>query len=407
MKKFFVFLFIVIASTFFFLYKIKNVSSYIFDELHYLNAVKGMLASNILDNLEHPPLGKFFIYSSMHLFGDDPLFWRLPSAIMGGLSIGMIYLIVDLIIKDYFIAFFMALISVFNFMIFVNARTAILEIFMLAFVLVASYFLIKFRVREENKNFNLFLGALFSGVAIASKWSAVFVLFPLIVCLIDWKKWKSVLWFGATVYYANFICYLPYMLFRAKDQIFFSDLFFKFYKRMLDLLNSVHGTHPYDAKWYTWIIMKRPIWLHFAPDPTNANYHQGIIEMANPLLMIIGLISLIYLLVKVIIKFSKKDFKNFESIFLFVFLFSWGIWNFTGRSFSFFYYFLVNYTMYMISIPYMLNDIFKRKMYQYITLSIILIGSIGLFYYFYPILSGKPFLNYPGIEPYMWFKSWI
>ena len=42
-------------------------------------------------NAEHPPLGKLVIATSMRIFGDKPLGWRLPSVLFGTLAVAALY----------------------------------------------------------------------------------------------------------------------------------------------------------------------------------------------------------------------------------------------------------------------------------------------------------------------------
>lgn len=57
-----------------------------FDELHYVNAAR-MLLDGVRANPEHPMLGKEAIAAAMRLLGDQPLYWRVPSALSGALGL--------------------------------------------------------------------------------------------------------------------------------------------------------------------------------------------------------------------------------------------------------------------------------------------------------------------------------
>ena len=49
---------------------------FIFDEAHYIPAVRRMMLGDLAVNVEHPPLSKAIIWLGMLLFGDNPWGWR-------------------------------------------------------------------------------------------------------------------------------------------------------------------------------------------------------------------------------------------------------------------------------------------------------------------------------------------
>lgn len=65
----------------------------VLDEQHYVNDAKYIIDNNQSQRLEHPPLAKIFIVSSIKTLGDNPWGWRLPSVIAGTTGIILFYLI--------------------------------------------------------------------------------------------------------------------------------------------------------------------------------------------------------------------------------------------------------------------------------------------------------------------------
>ncbi|MCC6029037.1 MAG: glycosyltransferase family 39 protein [Candidatus Korarchaeum sp.] len=59
--------------------------------------------SGILEylNLEHPPLGKYFIMLSMMLLGDSPANWRIPGILEGSIIIILVYLTVSRLLNPF------------------------------------------------------------------------------------------------------------------------------------------------------------------------------------------------------------------------------------------------------------------------------------------------------------------
>jgi len=59
---------------------------FIFDEAHYIPAVRKMLLGEAV-NLEHPPLSKWLIMLGILVFGDNPWGWRVPMIVFSALTI--------------------------------------------------------------------------------------------------------------------------------------------------------------------------------------------------------------------------------------------------------------------------------------------------------------------------------
>jgi Dolichyl-phosphate-mannose-protein mannosyltransferase len=156
-----------------------------FDEVHYVPAARQMLApttSEPLLNPMHPPLAKQFIALSIASFGDNPIGWRYADTLFGALAIVAVYLCGLVLFEATGPALASALIAVFNQMLFVQSRIAMLDIFSLAFGLFAiAAFMYGFRKDRPQLWFGL--TGLACGLSIACKWSGLFVLATCIVII--------------------------------------------------------------------------------------------------------------------------------------------------------------------------------------------------------------------------------
>src|SRR6185312_10383641 len=104
--------------------------------VHYVPAARQMLEPAMphpMLNPMHPPLAKQIIALSIHAFGDNPLGWRYPGGLFGALSIVAVYLCALALFRKQEQAVAASLIAFFNQMLFVIARTAMLDIFALTF----------------------------------------------------------------------------------------------------------------------------------------------------------------------------------------------------------------------------------------------------------------------------------
>jgi predicted membrane-bound dolichyl-phosphate-mannose-protein mannosyltransferase len=127
----------------------------IFDEYFYVNAARAILGwpqgpdpnsipfpgavPGVDPNPGHPPVAKLLIAGSMLIFGDNAWGWRIPSVVMGSLSILFFYLLMKRMARSGKYALFATFLLSFDSLIFVDSRVAILDIFTLAFMILGFY----------------------------------------------------------------------------------------------------------------------------------------------------------------------------------------------------------------------------------------------------------------------------
>jgi predicted membrane-bound dolichyl-phosphate-mannose-protein mannosyltransferase len=134
----------------------KPAGSLIFDEYYYVNVARVILrlpqspGSNgqppyvnaipgLDPNHEHPPLAKLLIALSMYLLGDNAYGWRIPSVIFGAVAILVFYLLMKKTSKFKQVPIIATFLFSFDTLGFVLSRIAILDIFMLTFMLLGFY----------------------------------------------------------------------------------------------------------------------------------------------------------------------------------------------------------------------------------------------------------------------------
>ncbi|MBS2026610.1 MAG: glycosyltransferase family 39 protein [Deltaproteobacteria bacterium] len=95
--------------------------------------------SGLDPNSEHPPLAKLIMAGSMRLFGNTEIAWRIPSVILGTLSILLLYAIVLRLGGSRKQAWLAAFVLAFENLSFIHGRIAMLDIYVVAFVLLATW----------------------------------------------------------------------------------------------------------------------------------------------------------------------------------------------------------------------------------------------------------------------------
>lgn len=154
------------------------------DEVYYVPAARSILGWGeegvpTDPRTGHPPLGKMLIALGILLFGDQPLGWRIMSAIAGTAAIPLFYLITRRLFSGRKEMEFSAIIASFLFafeaLTFYFSRVARIDIFMLVFLLAGIYFLLDDRPRRK------IFSAPFFAASFLAKEAALVVVVPLLL----------------------------------------------------------------------------------------------------------------------------------------------------------------------------------------------------------------------------------
>ena len=162
---------VIAAALFLRLFRLSTPDKLIFDEIYYVDGARDLLkfgvevSANKPEFIVHPPVGKWVIALGIQIFGDNPFGWRVMVALLGTLSILLIAKIASRIFGALGYGLIAALLAFFDGLNLVMSRTALLDITLTTFLLVATWFLIDRRF--------LFAG-IFFGLALGTKWSAIF-----------------------------------------------------------------------------------------------------------------------------------------------------------------------------------------------------------------------------------------
>ena len=259
-----------------------------FDEFHYIPAARQFLAGVGNPNWEHPPLGKLIIALGIQLFGDSPLGWRSMSLVFGALTWVGLYQWGHAVFGRRKSAWTVALLGLAGQMLFVQARIAMLDTFMVAFLVFA---LANYAQGKHSR------AALFFGAASACKWSALipWACFGLWAGfregggLVAWLHWVRV--WGVQpllVYYAPFLIFLRMDLQPPATLV---DIFWNMQWRIWEGQQRVVAAHPYASHWWEWPLLLKPIWYAFERESSPQNGVRGVFLLGNPLLLWGGLLA--------------------------------------------------------------------------------------------------------------------
>lgn len=371
-----------------------------FDEVHYVPAGKVLISEGSNINPEHPPLAKFLIGLSSNVFETgvgEPLSFRLASILVGVLGL---YWLFRLLLVIGFIplhALCAVLLTAFNFLWFVQAKIAMLDIFYVSFSICALAWAAE---RRKWKSIVAF------ACACAAKWTALLYVPALIVAYgmtkADRASLKRELW-----RYGLLLAVVTVGLRTVLGGLFFGELSLDWvsyeFKLLLDIRNTF--SHPYESSIWQWPFLIRPIWYSFFGSTIEGASSSGIWAGGNPLIWWLGLISLFYTAIRLWRSNTQTEFTT--ALFLILgYLSPMLFWLIAPPHPRFFYYFLPSSMWLGPLIVYSVSRLLREPRRQKVTLATILVLSAGLFIYFLPILTDSS-VSSERFRALMWFDSWI
>ena len=290
---------IAIASLLLRLFNIASIKSFIFDEVYYVDGARDLLAYGVevdgsaAEFVVHPPIGKWMIASGIKLFGDNPLGWRIATAVAGSLMILLVAAIVHRLFYSPFLTIIASALMAVDGMALVHSRTALLDNFLALFILTGTYFFIR-------KNY--YLTGIFFGLAIATKWSGLYflALFGLIALYRAFTFFNGKDLMKPTLRVVAAFGLTPIVVYLASwSGWFFSDRGWKrdsdsnpfialknYHEEILNFHRNLSTAHNYEANPWSWLIQGRPTsFFYETPSGCGADScSQEVLALGTPLL---------------------------------------------------------------------------------------------------------------------------
>lgn len=424
---------VVAAALFMRLFRLSTPNTLIFDEIYYVDGARDLLkfgveiSANKPEFIVHPPVGKWMIAVGIQVFGDNPFGWRVVVALLGTLSILLIAKIASRLFGALGYGLIAALLALFDGLNLVMSRTALLDITLTTFLLIATWFLIDRRF--------LFAG-IFFGLALGTKWNAIFYIIVFAIFFIlkelkedSWKETKNspreilsmILLRKVQLFLVPLLVYFVswFGWFRssrgwsrtwAEDNgmTFLAPLrsFIHYQFEILDFHQGLDSRHNYKSPAWQWLLQIRPTsFFYESPQCGSGKCSQEVLAMGTPLLWWSGAISLLLL---VILWFRNR---NHSLILLGVTagLLPW--FAFPERT-TFSFYSIVFQPWIILAIVAAIKEInerlparFSRKSKKLGLASFITLIGIN-FIYHSPIFLAMT-VSYDYWRSLMWFDSWI
>ena len=279
-----------------------------FDEVHYVPAVQALIADASWLNREHPILGKLIIGAGITCFGDAPFGWRIFSAVFGTLALFASMRALWFASHSRFASLAFGILLATGFMLFVHARIAMLDVFMVAFFMTALWQCAAALREPETGRARLIMAGIALGLALGTKWNVVFLaMLPGITffaCRLTAGRrrlftsqrgipvpgislFEAALWLGVLPLAVYWLTFLP--AYFAPDNPWELGGFLALHQSIIDLQASVKQPHPYQSIWTDWMLNIRAIWYLYEPVD---GAQRGVLLIGNPVTMVLGLAAL-------------------------------------------------------------------------------------------------------------------
>ena len=392
------------------LWRLDLPKGYIFDEVYYAKDAASLITHGVELNEDgmaefvvHPPLGKWLIGIGIKLFGNNEFGWRVIAAVVGSASVLLIYLIVQRLFNSLFLSNIAAALFALDGLHLVMSRVALLDIFLMFFILLSFYLILRD---------NLWLSGVIIGLASATKWSAVFVIPLLILLTVNLSRANLATWgkrfsqFVLTpigIYLLSWSGWIFSSKGWARDSG--SNLFSSLWNYHVEIMNFHRGLteqHTYAANPWSWLVLGRPTSFYYeTPKDCGAqSCSQEILAIGTPILWWAGIFAIAITVGLFIV--------NRDRISAFILAGIAGTylpWFFIQNRTTFYFYAIAIFPFIVLALINVFNWALNNQVNRKLIYGFVITVGIN-FIYFLPIFIG---INIPYVDwlARMWLPSWI
>lgn len=382
----------------------------VFDEIYYVDGARDYLKNGVElskgapEFVVHPPVGKWLIAAGIKIFGDNEFGWRIAVAIAGTLTVYLTARIALRIFHETKWATLTALLVALDGLNLVMSRTALLDIFLTLFILLA----VNSWLAGKYLRFAIYLG-----LAMGSKWSALyFILAFLILEFIVNRDLVRVIKVGVTSIFIYLISWIGWFSSsngwdRDSKSNPIPSLFY-YHKEMLGFHTGLTEKHSYQANPWSWIVMGRPTsFFYQAPKSCGVkDCAQEVLAIGTPILWWIGTFALLFLIGVNLHNFAMRRFE-LESLIPFIGIAAGYLpWFFFQKRTVFTFYSIVFEPFLILAIVLLAKIAYEYdQRFKYLIGTVVILIAIN-FLYFYPIFTGA-ITTYKAWYSRMWWSSWI
>ena len=294
---------------------ISQLNSMYFDEIYHGRTGYEQLHKMPVYETTHPPLGKDLIMVGIAMFGMTGFGWRFSGTLFGVLLVPLAWCFVRRLTRKPWVAAVSGVLLALDFMRFSQSRLATIDVYGTFFILLGAYFMLWYcqqvlTAGVDSALLPMALGGLAFGLGCAAKWTGIYAGAGLAVLYLGvlyarWRQKQPGFWaefrtaaVGGVLFYVLLpLCiyiasYLPYWW---RNPSFSLGDWWQCQVSMYSYHSTLQATHPFESRWYTWLLGLRPVWYYrngYLPYGTKAS----IAGMAGPVIWLAGLAALVGLL---------------------------------------------------------------------------------------------------------------
>ncbi len=397
---------------------ISRLNSMYFDEIYHGRTGYEMLHKMSVYETTHPPLGKDFIMLGIAIFGMTGFGWRFAGTLFGVLLVPLAWCFARRLTRRRWVGAVAGCLLALDFMRFSQSRIATIDIYATFFILLGAHCMVWYAQTALKKGIDkallpMALGGLAFGLGCASKWTGIYAGIGLAILYFGvlYARWRqgnpgfrqeftTAAWGGVLFYVLlPFVIYLgAYLPYCWRDPGFGVGDWWNCQVYMYEYHSTLNATHPFESRWYTWLLDLRPVWYYQnsgLPDTMRGS----IAGMGGPVLWLAGLVSILLLAWR---QLTGRGSRRGAAV-LILYAAQLVPWMFVARC-TFLYHYFPSSMFCLAAIAVVLADMTDRKKARRIAIGLVA-ASLVLFVWFYPVLSGLPVPKLWAAST-LWLPSW-
>ena len=405
----------------------------VFDEVYYVGGARELLRYGVEakasgpEFIVHPPVGKWCIALGIKLFGDHEFGWRISVAVAGALTIYLVGRIARRLFVSSTMSNLASLLMALDGLNLVHSRTALLDLFLTLFILLA--------VLAWLKGHHWRAGIWF-GLACGTKWSGLYFLaaFALFTLYRDRTQILPFFRLLARRFLQYFVVPVStYMLTwtgwflspRGWDRHWADDRassfgfiprslrsFWHYHAEIFNFHTTLTTHHPYQANPWSWLVMGRPTSFYYGT-PSNCggakSCSQEVLALGTPILWWLGTLALAVVFGFWIRSLANKSPDIVSGFILVGMAAGYLPWFLFQRRTVFTFYAIVFEPFVILALVFCAKKFLgvpPWPRYRKLTVGLIVLVIALNFLFFLPLFNGSV-ISYDQWQYRMWLPSWV